>query len=70
MLIKTPNDLPMQSSYLSIANRCFDQLRAMLTEFGMTPSSRSRISAFPPQEEEDDPFEEFLRRREHRRQAG
>jgi P27 family predicted phage terminase small subunit len=70
MLIETPNDLPMQSPYLSIANRCFDQLRAMLTEFGMTPSSRSRISAFPPQEEEDDPFEESLRRQEDRRQAG
>jgi P27 family predicted phage terminase small subunit len=69
MLIKTHNDLPMQSPYLSIANRCFDQLRAMLTEFGMTPSSRSRISAFPPEEQEDDPFEQWLNQREQRRAA-
>ena len=69
MLIKTPNDLPMQSPYLSIANRCFDQLKSMLTEFGMTPSSRSRLSVAQPEEEEDD-FLTWMNRREQRRQAG
>jgi P27 family predicted phage terminase small subunit len=69
LLIKTHNDLPMQSPYLSIAHRCFDQLRAMLAEFGMTPSSCSRIAAFPPQEAEDDPFEQWLNQREQRQPA-
>ena len=69
MLIKTPSDLPVPSPYLGIANQCFNQLRAMLAEFGMTPSSRSRLAAFPPEEEED-PFQQWLSRRDQRRQVG
>lgn len=38
---------PMQSPYLAIANRAFDQMKGMLTEFGMTPSSRTRVNASP-----------------------
>lgn len=37
------------------------RVRAMLAEFGLTPSSRSRVSAAKP-EEERDPFEELLKR--------
>jgi P27 family predicted phage terminase small subunit len=60
LLIKTPSDLPQLSPSLSVSNRAFDQLRAMLAEFGMTPSSRSRLSVALP-EEKYDPFEELLR---------
>ena len=35
----------------------------LLTEFGLTPSSRARVQALP--EEKDDPFEKFLRAREN-----
>ena len=34
-----------QSPYMQIANKSFDQMKAMLSEFGMTPSSRTRIAA-------------------------
>lgn len=43
LLVKTPNGYPAQSPYLAIANKAFDQMKAMLTEFGMTPSSRTRV---------------------------
>lgn len=32
-----------QNPYLSVANRAFDQFTKMLAEFGMTPSSRTRV---------------------------
>ena len=32
-----------QSPYMQIANKAFEQMRAMLPEFGMTPSSRSGL---------------------------
>lgn len=35
---------PVQSPYLNIANKAHDQMVKLLTEFGMTPSSRSRVS--------------------------
>ena len=34
-----------QSPYMQIANKAFEQMRAMISEFGMTPSSRSRLIA-------------------------
>lgn len=42
-LVKTPNGYPTQSPYLQIANKAFDQFQKMLVEFGLTPSSRTRI---------------------------
>lgn len=50
---------PVQSPYLSIANKAMEQMHKFLTEFGMTPSSRSRIQVEPPQEAAD-PFEELF----------
>ena len=32
-----------QNPYLHVANRAWEQMRKMLAEFGLTPSSRSRI---------------------------
>lgn len=44
-VVKHPtNGFPMQSPYLAVANKAFEQMRAMLTEFGMTPSSRTRVN--------------------------
>lgn len=44
MLVKSPNGHPMMNPYLMIANQAIKKVRALLTEFGMSPSSRSRIS--------------------------
>jgi P27 family predicted phage terminase small subunit len=39
-----------QNPVAHIANAAFDQMRKMLIEFGMTPSSRSRVSKTPTDE--------------------
>lgn len=39
-----------QNPYLAVANRAMEQMRQFLTEFGMTPSSRSRVQVKEPQE--------------------
>ncbi len=48
----------IQNPYLGVANRAWDQVRQMSIEFGLTPSSRSRIKVGKPKEESN-PFEGF-----------
>ncbi len=45
MITKTPNGGLAQSPYLSIANRAMEQMMKALLEFGMSPSSRTRVKA-------------------------
>ncbi len=52
VLVKSPSGYPMQSPYLAIANKAMEQMRALLTEFGMSPSSRARVHALPVDQEE------------------
>ncbi|HEY2837764.1 MAG TPA: phage terminase small subunit P27 family [Pirellulales bacterium] len=42
-VVKSPNGFPMKSPYLCIAESALEQMRKLATEFGLTPSSRSRI---------------------------
>lgn len=42
-VIKAPSGFPVQSPYLAIANKAHEQMMKALIEFGMTPSSRSRV---------------------------
>jgi P27 family predicted phage terminase small subunit len=42
-VVISPNGFPVQSPYLSVATKATEQLVRILVEFGMTPSSRSRI---------------------------
>ena len=60
-MVKSPNGFPMQSPYVALANRQVDLMVRIAAEFGMTPSSRSRIRTAerPP----EDPFEAFLQGR-------
>lgn len=51
----------IQNPNLGIANRALTEMRKWLIEFGLTPSSRSRISLQP--EVKEDPFEAYLLRR-------
>ena len=39
----------MQNPHLSIANKALEQMKSFLTEFGLTPSSRTRVHAQKPQ---------------------
>jgi P27 family predicted phage terminase small subunit len=40
LIIKSPRGYSMQSPHLAIANKAMEQMRAFMTEFGMTPCSR------------------------------
>lgn len=68
-VIKTPKGLPLVNPYLRIAERAIDQMRKFLVEFGMTPSSRSRIKGSDPEGGGSSPLQKMLRAREQRRQA-
>jgi P27 family predicted phage terminase small subunit len=46
-VIMTPSSFPVQSPYLAIANKAMEQMTRILVEFGMSPSSRSRVTPGP-----------------------
>jgi len=46
---ETPNGFQQMSAWLTISNRAVDQMKAFLTEFGMSPSSRGRVTTSSPQ---------------------
>lgn len=43
-IVKSPSGYPIQNPYLAIANKAMQAMAKLLVEFGMTPSSRSRIA--------------------------
>jgi P27 family predicted phage terminase small subunit len=43
-MVKSPTGYPVQSPYISIANRQAEIMMRIASEFGFTPASRSRIS--------------------------
>lgn len=60
----TENGYPVLSPYVTIVNQFMRTMQRLLTEFGMTPASRSRIQL--PEDPADDPFQKFLDRRASR----
>jgi P27 family predicted phage terminase small subunit len=50
-MVKSPSGYPMQSPYVSVANRQAELMMRFAAEFGFTPASRSRIKNRQP----DDP---------------
>ena len=59
-VIKSTKGQPMVSPFLKVANIALQQLMRMLVEFGMSPSSRSRVTVAKIPDPEDE-FEKFLR---------
>ncbi len=53
-VIKAPSGYQVQSPHWTIANSALKQMKVFLVEFGMTPSSRSRIVAGEPPKDADD----------------
>lgn len=43
-MVKSPTGFPIQSPYVSIANRQAEIMMRIAAEFGFTPASRGRIS--------------------------
>ena len=59
-VIKSPKSgYPVQNPYVGIANTALDQMRKWAVEFGLTPSSRSRIHVETPSQDAD-PFAAFM----------
>ena len=57
---------PALSPYFRLSDKYFHQMLAILREFGMTPSSRSRIRSENEQSDEDD-FEAWNRKQKEKR---
>ena len=45
IVTQAPSGYFQQSPFLAIANKAMDQMTRLLVEFGMSPASRSRVSA-------------------------
>ena len=60
-VVKTEAGNIIQNPFLAVANKCLLQMAQIEGEFGMTPSSRSRIRMAEPAGHTD-PFEEYLAR--------
>lgn len=59
MIVKSPEKgFPMKSPYLSVADQALEAMRKLLVEFGLTPSSRSRLRL--PGGGEPDALDQFL----------
>jgi P27 family predicted phage terminase small subunit len=59
-VVKAPQTgYPMQNPYLGIANTALKLMHNYLVEFGMTPSSRSRVKAKTPKGQADDRRRKF-----------
>ncbi len=52
-VVKSANGTLAQSPFFLVSNKCFDQMYKMLVEFGMTPSSRTRVSTNEDPDEPD-----------------
>ena len=60
VVVKTTNGNPIQNPYLSAANKAMKQMRQWMSEFGLTPASRTRVTAV--EAEEPDELEQLLMR--------
>jgi P27 family predicted phage terminase small subunit len=59
MVIKGKGGYPIISPFVAVANRSMAQMKSFLLEFGMTPSSRTRVNASQDRDKPVDPFAEF-----------
>ena len=53
IMLMSPNGFQIQSPYLAVANKALEQMRSLLSEFGMSPASRSRVSGGTIREEDE-----------------
>jgi len=60
-VLKTASGYPLLSPYVTVAEKSLRTMRAIASEFGMTPSSRSRLRVERPAAAEN-PLQEFMKR--------
>lgn len=61
-MFKTPSGYMQQLPQVSMAQRYLAIVKSFCTEFGLTPSSRARMT-IPGKADEEDPMEAFLKKR-------
>lgn len=54
IVVNAPSGYPILNPYLSVINTAIAQMKAFLTEFGMTPASRSRIHVAKSEEQNEE----------------
>jgi len=57
-VVTSPNGYQVQSAFVAMERQALKQFMVLATEFGMTPSSRSRVKVLPPPT--TDPFDDLL----------
>jgi len=57
LILESPKGYPFQNPYLNIKRKSFLIMKTLATELGLTPSSRSRVSATPAKP--DDPYKQL-----------
>ena len=65
LLLKTPSGYIQQSPLLGIVNNCTDTVVKLSREFGLTPSSRSRLEV-PPEPKPESKTMQLIRRARER----
>ena len=59
-IVKSPEKgFPLKSPYLTVADQAMESMRKFLVEFGLTPSSRSRLR-LPGTSKVEDEFQAFI----------
>ena len=61
-IIKTKAGYPVLNPYLRVSHKAFEQMFTAAAQFGMTPSTRSRIEV-KPLEEDTDPMDKYRQKR-------
>ena len=55
-VVVTKSGFPVQSPYVAISNKAFDQMKSIMLEFGMSPASRTRVE-MAGKGPDDNPFD-------------
>lgn len=63
MVVKSPTGYPIPSPYLPIANQATKQMRAIMADFGMNPSARTRVRRARDPHAPANPLQKFLDRK-------
>jgi P27 family predicted phage terminase small subunit len=56
LTVVSPNGYPQKSPHLAIADKALEQVRKFAAEFGLTPASRSKVTAAPTEDPDEDFF--------------
>lgn len=67
VFIKTKNHYVQINPYMTMVSKCLEQMRGLMVEFGLTPSSRVRLNGAPSSNSKSDPFSSFLHEANNRR---